>query len=70
MDEKQYAGQLLTVSEVAEILRVDVATVRRWVSDGSLKALPLPKRANAKRQLIRIKGEHIDRILSDEEKHV
>ena len=30
-------GELLTVSEVAKILRVDDTTVRRWVKQGALE---------------------------------
>lgn len=33
---------LLTVAEVAEILRVDGTTVRRWVKNGALDAIMLP----------------------------
>ncbi len=31
--------QLLTVPEVADYLRVSVATVRRWCADGTLPAI-------------------------------
>ncbi len=37
-------NQLLTVSEVAQILRVDDTTVRRWVKQGALQAIILPHR--------------------------
>lgn len=33
---------LLTVSEVARILRVDDTTVRRWANNGDLEAVKLP----------------------------
>ena len=33
---------LLTVEEVARILRVDVITVRRWIASGALEAITLP----------------------------
>ena len=33
---------LLTISEVARILRVDDTTVRRWVKQGALEAVVLP----------------------------
>ncbi len=33
---------LLTTSEVAEALRVDSATVRRWIAAGTLPAVRLP----------------------------
>ncbi len=35
-------SELLTVSEVARILRVDNTTVRRWVKQGVLEAVVLP----------------------------
>ncbi len=35
-------NDLLTVSEVARILRVDDTTVRRWVKQGALEAIVLP----------------------------
>ena len=55
-------NDLLTVSEVAEILRVDDTSVRRWVKIGALEAVVLPH-AN-KRQAYRIKRETLNRILS------
>jgi len=33
--------QLLTVREVADLLRVDVVTVRRWLKAGKLKGFKL-----------------------------
>jgi excisionase family DNA binding protein len=55
---------LLTVSEVAEILRVDDTTVRRWVKQGALEAVVLPH-VN-ERQAYRIKRETVNKILKDE----
>lgn len=52
---------LLTVSEVAYVLRVDVSTVRRWVTIGALKAVVLPR--VGKRQVYRIPRETIDKML-------
>ena len=54
-------SDLLTVSEVAQILRVDDTTVRRWVKLGALKAVALPH-VN-KRQAYRIKKETVDALL-------
>lgn len=54
--------ELLTVSEVAQILRVDDTTVRRWVKTGALVAVTLPH-ANA-RQAYRIKRETVNKILA------
>jgi excisionase family DNA binding protein len=54
-------NELLTVSEVAEILRVDDTTVRRWVKIGALEAVVLPH-VN-KRQAYRIKRETLNKLL-------
>lgn len=55
------SNELLTVSEVARILRVDDTTVRRWVKQGALEAVVLPH-VNA-RQAYRIKRETLNRVL-------
>ncbi len=57
-------NDLLTVSEVAEILRVDDTTVRRWVKQGVLEAVVLPH-VNT-RQAYRIKRETLNRVLGAE----
>jgi excisionase family DNA binding protein len=54
-------SELLTIQEVARILRVDDTTVRRWVKQGTLEAVELPK--VGKRQGYRIKQEILDRLL-------
>lgn len=54
-------SELLTVSEVARILRVDNTTVRRWVKQRVLEAVILPH-VN-ERQGYRIKRETLNRIL-------
>jgi excisionase family DNA binding protein len=56
-------SDLLTVSEVARILRVDDATVRRWVKQGVLEAVVLPHVHS--RQVYRIKRETLSRVLGD-----
>ncbi|GHO77034.1 hypothetical protein KSD_48050 [Ktedonobacter sp. SOSP1-85] len=56
------SSELLTVSEVARILRVDDATVRRWVKQGTLEAVVLPH-VNA-HQAYRIKREALNKVLS------
>lgn len=53
--------ELLTVSEVARILRVDGTTVRRWVKQGVLEAIALPR--VDKRQGYRIRRETLDKVL-------
>jgi excisionase family DNA binding protein len=56
-------SDLLTVSEVAEILRVDGTTVRRWVKQGALEAVILPHMNE--RQAYRIKRETVNKILKE-----
>lgn len=56
-------NELLTVAEVARILRVDNTTVRRWVKQGSLEAVVLPH--VYMRQVYRIKRETLDKVLKD-----
>ncbi len=56
-------NDLLTVSEVARILRVDDTTVRRWVKQGALEAIVLPH-VNL-RQAYRIKRETLNKILAE-----
>src|SRR5437667_6819272 len=61
---KKEMSDLLTVSEVARILRVDDTTVRRWVKQGALEAVVLPH-VN-ERQAYRIKRETLNRVLGSE----
>ena len=56
---------LLTVSEVARMFRVDDTTVRRWIKQGALEAVPLPKRGA--RQGYRIRRETVDKFFSNQE---
>lgn len=60
-------SDLLTVSEVARILRVDDATVRRWVKQGILEAVVLPHIHS--RQVYRIKRETLDRVLGESQQN-
>jgi len=53
---------LLTVHEVAQALRVDDTTVRRWVKQGTLEAVSLPHPAT--RQSYRIKRSTLNTILT------
>lgn len=55
------AGQLLTVKEVAQALRVSEPTIRRYLREGLLPGVSLPKRG--KRTIYRVPVEAIDRIL-------
>lgn len=54
-------SDLLTVSEVARILRCDGTTIRRWIKLGTLEAVVLPH-AND-RQAYRIKREVLNKLL-------
>jgi excisionase family DNA binding protein len=57
-------NDLLTVAEVAQTLRVDDTTVRRWVKQGALEAVTLPH-VN-ERQAYRIKRETLERVLASQ----
>ena len=54
-------SELLTVAEVARILRVDSTTVRRWITQGTLEAVVLPH--PNERQAYRIKRKTLDSLL-------
>ncbi len=53
--------ELLTVQEVAERLRVNEATVRRWIKDGALDAIRLPHKG--KREIYRIRRSTLISVL-------
>ncbi len=52
-------NDLLTVAEVAQMLRVDDTTVRRWIKQGVLDAVVLPH--IHERQGYRIKRETLEK---------
>lgn len=54
--------KLLTVAEVAKQLRVDPTTVRRWIDNGVLEAVILPR--VGKRHVCRIKASTLDNVLT------
>jgi excisionase family DNA binding protein len=54
-------NDLLTIREVAQRLRVDTTTVRRWISLGLLEAIILPHRG--KRQAYRVRRSTLDHLL-------
>ena len=60
---KNTNSDLLTVSEVADILRVDDTTVRRWVKNCVLAAVTLPHLN--KRHAYRIHRATVDLILRE-----
>lgn len=55
------SDELLTVREIAQALRVDDTTVRRWIKNGVLEAVELPHAGN--RCAYRIKRETLERLL-------
>jgi excisionase family DNA binding protein len=61
--EKENMAELLTILEVARVLRVDATTVRRWVKEGTLEAIILPHARE--RQAYRIKREVLERVLGE-----
>jgi excisionase family DNA binding protein len=58
-------NELMTVREVAKMLRVDDTTVRRWIKQGALEAITLPHARE--RQAYRIKRETLDKVLASGE---
>jgi excisionase family DNA binding protein len=55
--------ELLTVTEAANLLRVDATTVRRWVKLGALHAVVLPHVHT--RQAYRIKKATLEKLLGE-----
>ena len=55
-------ADLLTVREVAQRLRVDDTTVRRWIKNGVLEAITLPHRGA--RQAYRIRRSTLEALLT------
>jgi excisionase family DNA binding protein len=56
-------SELMTVSEVADTLRVDDTTVRRWIKSGLLEAVTLPHLN--KRQSYRVRRETLNKITNE-----
>lgn len=52
---------LLTVSEVAHLLRVDATTVRRWIAQGTLEAISLPHQG--RRRVYRVRQSTLNHLL-------
>ncbi|SRR6266700_2276690 len=55
-------SDLLTVTEVAAILRCDVSSVRRWIRQGILDAITLPHKGHY--QVYRIHRRTLDKLLN------
>jgi excisionase family DNA binding protein len=53
--------ELLTVHEVAQALRVDDTTVRRWIKNEALEAVSLPH--VGKRQAYRIRRSTLEALI-------
>ncbi len=53
--------ELLTIREVSRRLRVDDATVRRWIKTGALEAVSLPHKGE--RRSYRVKRKTIEGML-------
>jgi excisionase family DNA binding protein len=61
--QKHHEGhELLTVREVAQQLRVDDTTVRRWIKNAALEAVTLPHLN--KRQAYRVRRATLDALLA------
>ncbi len=58
----QQNEELLTVHEVAQQLRVDDTTVRRWIKNGVLEAISLPHKGL--RQAYRVRRSTLDALLT------
>jgi excisionase family DNA binding protein len=54
-------SELLTVVEVAQALRLDATTIRRYIKNGVLEAIVLPHRGL--RQAYRIRRATLDKLL-------
>jgi excisionase family DNA binding protein len=52
---------LLTINEVAQQLRCDATTIRRWVKNGAMEAVSLPH--VGKRQSYRVRLDTLNNIL-------
>ena len=55
-------SNLLTVTEVAQVLRVDDTTVRRWIKNSTMKAITLPH--VGKRNAYRIHRNTLEKVMN------
>jgi excisionase family DNA binding protein len=62
MTAREPSEDLLTVREVAQHLRVDDTTVRRWIKSGALDAVALPH--SGKRCGYRVRKHTLDALFS------
>lgn len=61
-------GELLTVQEVAKILKVDSTSVKRWIKLGALEAIALPH--YSKRLVHRIRKSTVEALLESTTKGI
>lgn len=62
---QSYAGRFLTIPQVAKLLRVEGATVRKWIKDGTIEAVELPAKPGSQRKHRRVRGEVVDKLLGN-----
>lgn len=55
--------ELLTVREVATQLRVDDTTVRRWIKQGILNSVSLPRRSDGSRSSYRVPAMALEKLM-------
>lgn len=55
-----------TPDEVADILRVDAATIRRWAKLRLIKVIMLPQTRDGGRTVLRISHEVLENLLIDQ----
>lgn len=56
--------ELLTVQEVAKLLRVDDSTVRRWANSGVLECVSLPRKG--KRHMVRFAASTLETLVQSQ----
>lgn len=61
-EAQESPDDLLTIHEVANRLRVDDTTVRRWINNGALDAVTLPHLGD--RRSYRVKRKTLDTLMS------
>lgn len=59
LHKRSYTGKLLNVTQVAKILKVNPATVRRWIKTGKMPAIQLPG------GMFKVYGSTLDEILKE-----
>ena len=59
--------ELLTLPEVAKLLRVDIKSVRRWIEANALEAVRLPNSSqDSKRFRYRVRKRVLDELIIEE----